>query len=283
MKLMKKLLSICLAMIMTLSMVTVSVGAEEKEEPIVKILTLSDYQKWLPNYSGDDWSSLQTQLTGLVNGAYNAGVDPDYMIFGGDYSCMDSASLSSTGKSQVDSIIQSKWPHLKGDNMFVVQGNHDPEATDGLMETTGYETDDFIVYLLNEDIYPSKQGTSDAKGITVDKIEVKNGHVELVMTYSSAGQYSEFNGNILFYGTVQEAVDAGLNLDIQLVSTGKDKTTIGKNELLNMGDSKLVIVEEAMVVQMPSDIVYASENTNMLTGKKAKVLDTEEAAYFILK
>jgi len=51
--------------------------------------------------------------------------------------------------------------------------------------------------------------TSDAKGITVDKIEVKNGHVELVMTYSSAGQYSEFNGNILFYGTVQEAVDAG--------------------------------------------------------------------------
>ncbi len=144
-----------------------------------------------------------------------------------------------------------------------------------------YDVDDLQDMVMKE--VAAFNATSDAKGITVDKIEVKNGHVELVMTYSSAGQYSEFNGNILFYGTVQEAVDAGLNLDIQLVSTGKDKTTIGKNELLNMGDSKLVIVEEAMVVQMPSDIVYASENTNVLTGKKAKVLDTEEAAYFILK
>ena len=127
------------------------------KEPLVKILTCSDYQLWTSDWK-DNWAVLQPQLREICNGAYGAGfTDPDFFLYGGDFSCLNSVDDSNTGKSQVVGIIQDTWSSITDENSLILQGNHDPAGTDGLAETGAYEFDDYIIYMLNEDDYPSKQ------------------------------------------------------------------------------------------------------------------------------
>lgn len=125
--------------------------------------------------------------------------------------------------------------------------------------------------------------SSGEKSIAVDKLEAADGKVTVAMTFAGASEYSEFNDKVLFFGTVLEGYEAGLDLDITLTSTQKDGGKIGKEEILNMGDSYMVILEELIQVMTPSKIIYASENVAVLSGNSAKVLDNGEAAYLILK
>ena len=69
----KKLLSILCAFSLVLTPVPVSAETvqEINQEPLVKVLTLSDYQKWSSTWT-DDWDFLQNQLTNIVDGAYDA-------------------------------------------------------------------------------------------------------------------------------------------------------------------------------------------------------------------
>ena len=93
----KRVLSLLIVLAMLLGIFPtqkLEVSASGSQAPRVSILTFSDYQRWLWPDGVDDWATLQPQLTGLVNGAYDAGVRPDYMIFGGDFSCLDSTSTS---------------------------------------------------------------------------------------------------------------------------------------------------------------------------------------------
>ena len=105
----KKLLSILCAFSLVLTPVPVSAETvqEINQEPLVKVLTLSDYQKWSSTWT-DDWDFLQNQLTNIVDGAYDAGADPDYMLFGGDFTCLGNTTAESiTGMTQVKDIIRS--------------------------------------------------------------------------------------------------------------------------------------------------------------------------------
>lgn len=67
--------------------------------------------------------------------------------------------------SQVKKIVRSKWDNLTDNEMILVQGNHDPADTKGLAKTGPLEYKDFIVYVINEDDYPSKQGDSSVRSI----------------------------------------------------------------------------------------------------------------------
>ncbi len=163
----KRILSILCAVILALSPISIPAGTVQAQEaePNAKLLTLSDYQKWSSSWT-DDWDFLKNQLQGIVNGAYDAGADPDYMLFGGDFTCLGSATAESEeGMSQVKSILRSKWPGLTDDKMVLVQGNHDLAGDYGLAKTGAYEFDDFIIYVINEDDFPSKQGESSVKAI----------------------------------------------------------------------------------------------------------------------
>lgn len=84
---MKRKLRVFVTLVMTLAMsvcavpFTAEAAPDSEEQPLVRILTLSDYQKWTSSWT-DDWSTLQPQLTKLTDAAYEAGACPDYMLFG---------------------------------------------------------------------------------------------------------------------------------------------------------------------------------------------------------
>lgn len=125
---------------------------------------------------------------------------------------------------------------------------------------------------------------SNGNKVSVDKLEVNDNKVTVVMTYGGAGQYAEFNEKILFSGTVLEAYEQGLNLDITLTSTKKDGGQIGEEEILQLGDHGIIILEEPIKVVTTSKILYASDNVEILSAKTARVMEgTENVAYLIMK
>jgi uncharacterized repeat protein (TIGR02543 family) len=130
---------------------------EDEDTPLARVLTFSDYQKWSSSWT-NDWDFLQPQLTEILEAAADDGASPDYFLFGGDFSCLNSASESEEGMRQVLSIVQSQFPNLNDDDMVLLQGNHDPADTSGMASTGAYYFDDFIIYAVNEDDFPTKQG-----------------------------------------------------------------------------------------------------------------------------
>ncbi len=125
--------------------------------------------------------------------------------------------------------------------------------------------------------------TAGAGSMTVDKLEAEDGKVTVKMTFEEASMYADFNGKTFFYGTVSQAYDAGMNMDVTLSSTKEDEESIGKEEILKLGEAKLLVIEEPIEVFVPSKILYASENVAVISGKSAKVLDDGKIAYLILK
>ena len=148
-------------------------------------------------------------------------------------------------------------------------------------DETLYNVEDLKSMVLGE--VAAFNSTAGADSISVDKLEAEDGKIVLSMTYAGAGEYTEFNDSILFSGTVLEAYEAGLDFDITLTSTQEDGGQIGKEEILKMGDYGIIILEEPVKVETASKILYTSDNVEVLSGKSAKVTETEEAAYLIIK
>lgn len=124
--------------------------------------------------------------------------------------------------------------------------------------------------------------------VSVDKLEQKDGMVTVQISYPSAEIYSEYNtdeynSKNLFCGTVKEAYDAGYPLDVSLQDVNGE-TTIGKQELLEMGEQYILISENPMQVKVPGKIQYVSSNVTV-SGKSEARLSGDEAAsekYYIM-
>lgn len=121
------------------------------------------------------------------------------------------------------------------------------------------EEDSLKEFLVRE----SNQYNSDAGAdrVSIKKIEMKDDMLTLVMEYAAAEDFGAFNEYPFFYGTVADAYENGYDLDLQFVSAeGDDKEGITREELLEMGSRKIVIVQlpkdELLTVDTGSKILY---------------------------
>lgn len=111
------------------------------------------------------------------------------------------------------------------------------------------------------------------EGIKLESLELQEGKCVAVLTYQSAEDYAAYNEVPFFAGTVQEAMDAGVNLSVTLAEAGKDNT-IGRAELSTMQDSHLVVWYGDMPVTTPGKIRYYGENLQILNSKKIVAEDS---------
>ena len=113
---------------------------------------------------------------------------------------------------------------------------------------------------------------SAGKGrVVVESVELSEGILTAVMKYKSADDYTAFNQVPLFTGTIQEAIDAGYNMNVRLYLADGGEFTIGKEELLEMKDRHLMILREEVFVRVWNDILYHSMNV-METSDPDRVL-----------
>lgn len=125
--------------------------------------------------------------------------------------------------------------------------------------------------------------------ITLKGSEVSDGQVRVSMKYDSAASYMGYNSETLFVGTVQEAYSAGYDLNISLTDVKDSSNTIGKQELLEMGEKHIVIIQlpstmtDGMRLQCFGEILYISDGVNPVSKKTADIEQSQGVSVVVFK
>lgn len=121
--------------------------------------------------------------------------------------------------------------------------------------------------------------------IVVDKvIMAEDGSKKAVVAYKfyNAAVYEDFMGRKLFYGTVEEAVIAGYEVDKKLTKV-KGGDLLTGNLLDKNKDKKILILEDAVSVRLPQSVQFLSTNAKMDGYGYVDCTVNEELKYIIIK
>lgn len=127
---------------------------------------------------------------------------------------------------------------------------------------------------------------NDAMGSGLVKLtdaSVENGVLTAVMDYKSASAYAGFNRQALFLGTVQEASQAGYDLNRTFYSAREDGKTVGKAELLEQPDAHIVVIREAVDVRVWGKVLYYSEGASLQEDGTLTVTDGRTLTMVVFK
>jgi len=113
--------------------------------------------------------------------------------------------------------------------------------------------------------------------LTLELFEVTDGVAVLQTTFDQAKYYADYSGMTLFVGTVEEALEEGYDLLGECMGTDGALTDLGSIEEAHK--LNVLVLEEAVQVQVPGEIVCVSRagNVTIQDKKEAAVLEAEEA------
>lgn len=155
----KRVISFILCIVLlgaTLTNFSYSYAAEEKEttQDAVTVIACSDYQSLSGNSSS---STIVSNILSQIKAAgYN---EADGFFAAGDYDY--EYTETSEGITSLKDTIKKSYPNIDDDKMIFVQGNHDVAGSDGLSASGEHDTDDYGVYVIHEDEYPSGGGSQE--------------------------------------------------------------------------------------------------------------------------
>ena len=125
------------------------------------------------------------------------------------------------------------------------------------------------------------------QNVSKETVEIKNmesdgNTVKVVMEYKNADAYYDLNGSPIYFGTIEEAQQAGYDLNITLNSL-KDDSSITKDELMEMGDKHIVILNENVNLETFGTILYASDGVTCKKNKKLATVSGDGKSYIVFK
>ncbi|MGI6007612.1 MAG: hypothetical protein ACOX8E_09005 [Ruminococcus sp.] len=116
--------------------------------------------------------------------------------------------------------------------------------------------------------YNSRQDDDRIRVKTCSEDQKKQ-EVRVTLEYDSCEDYREFNQRELFRGTVAEASDTYDFDDVFLDSQGEE--TDAASILADYGNAEVIVLQEPVRVETPEDILYVSDNVQILEKRAAKV------------
>lgn len=128
----------------------------------------------------------------------------------------------------------------------------------------------------------SYNATAGADSVAVSGIMKEEDVLTVTMKYKDAVAYAGFNQLALFSGTVKDAYNAGYDLDVTLYSMQDDSDTIGKEEILGMGEKHIVILREAVDVKVWNKVAYASGDVLRTGDSKTVMVGDNSALSYII-
>lgn len=151
-----------------------------------------------------------------------------------------------------------------------------------------YYNVDALSSMVEEEIreYNEEKGSEAVKLISAEEITDENENVRkalVTITYASAEDYQEFNGKLLFYGTVAQAIDAGYDVNVSLKSIKDETKQIGREEIEAMGSSYMVIYEEDAQISLTKQILYTNPECEVKGKYMATGNSTAVHTYIITK
>ena len=128
----------------------------------------------------------------------------------------------------------------------------------------------------------SQYNTSVGKeAVRVEGTELKENKIVLRMEYADANAYFDMNGNVFFYGTIQQAKQAGYTLE-ETLSTQDGQEQIAPQDWSSMDERHIVIVSEPVAIKTYANILYYSSGVTIQDKKLATVAE-DTTAYIVFK
>ena len=157
----------------------------------------------------------------------------------------------------------------------------------------GYITQEFdenrysyeqLQQMMDSEITSYCSSTSEG-AVVLDKSELsEDGVLTVVMTYGSAQDYAAFNREVFFYGTIEEAVFAGYDLqELQMRDASDAEVTVGRAELEAMPDSYILITEDPSNIRGYHKLAYVGINDTVVSDHEVDTDDSENIHYVIFK
>lgn len=142
-----------------------------------------------------------------------------------------------------------------------------------------YYKESELMDMVKEEVttYNLKKGGEPIKVLS----DSMNGNtISVTLSFENTDCYNDYMPEQLFIGTVEEADAAGYDFNRSLYIVGKGEATIGKNDLKDMGNSKLIILDGEVTLRVPSKIAYYSQGMTLLDDN---TVDAEGSdCYFVI-
>lgn len=121
--------------------------------------------------------------------------------------------------------------------------------------------------------------------VVLDQRELtKEGILTVAMTYQSVQDYADFNQEIFFYGTIEEAVLAGYDLRSLTMRDASDaEVTVGRTELEAMPDGCILITEDPSNIRGYQKLAYIGLNDTLISEHEVDTDDGDKMHYVIFK
>ena len=145
--------------------------------------------------------------------------------------------------------------------------------TEEIVENRGaedYTEEELISFIQDQVDRYNRQKESDA--VKLNSCMAQGNSVKISMGYASFQDYAEFNQVVCFNGTLQEAADAGYELDRNWYEPNGTKGDMGIIQE-RFKEWKVFIISEPIHVKVSDKILYASDNVRV-TGRLSAVVKT---------
>ena len=161
-----------------------------------------------------------------------------------------------------------------------------------------YNIDDFET-MLQSDVAQYNEGITEGAIEIAGVSKNEAGNIVVEMKFPSAADFNGFSNMntmeeiLFFYGTVEEAYTAGHNLDVVLHGREDDTKILKKNDILNLGESKILIYDArlnhdgttqtpaTMRIEVSGQISYVS-NGVVIVDKNTIDISAIDGLYYVI-
>ncbi len=142
-----------------------------------------------------------------------------------------------------------------------------------------YYSEDELINMVNEEA-SAFNNTYGQGSMIVSDHSIENGVISLALKFKDVESYNNYMPDSVYIGTIKDVYDQGVDFNRSLWVVGKGEATIGKNDLLKMGDEKVVLVSGAYMVRTPSNVKYYSQGMYIMDANT--VMADKDGLYFII-
>ena len=122
------------------------------------------------------------------------------------------------------------------------------------------------------------------KAVKKKSLKIKDGEAQMRMVYDSWQDYAGFNHVGFYVGDINGAIQAGYAFEgtFSPVTDGKaaEGSSVWGSSLMSGTNYKTIVVNEALLVDVPGKICYVSDGVKV-TGKSEAVTENTDTAYIL--
>jgi hypothetical protein len=135
------------------------------------------------------------------------------------------------------------------------------------------------------------EAAGDGQTVTVEQVsslEENDAQAMVALHFADSEVYKDYRAQVdnqsceLFYGTVQEALEAGYDL-AGVLQDAKKGTDLTSEQLAKIGGNRVLIFEENLQIRCPSKVLYISSNVQITDAGYVDGTEGEGLKYVVIK